>query len=460
MPSSRASDAPAPRRAPPGGWRQAWARRDSLLTRLLLAQGVALLAMAVVLGVLFYAERNVAIARLYASHWAAPVLQALRAPRATGQSLQLAGVSVQDNEPQPSLQPLQLAPRFTALRQTLAGQGLTVVDLRLQLRAHPARLWLRLHEAPAPASTAVWVGLDALPLLPEWSGRIGLALLLALACLVALSWSWARWLSRPLEALRVQVAGPEAGAASSADPAALRHAVPEIRAIAAAHAALQERLVQQARERAVLLAGVSHDLRSPLGRIRLAAELLPDEPALQPRKAAIARNVAQADQLVESFLDHVRAGELPLDQTVDLAAVARQVAAGFERPADELTVDAPASLPWPRAHPLLVARLIGNLVGNAVAHGRAPVRLSVQPLPDGGVRLAVSDAGEGIAPDQVALLQEAFVRGDRARGRPGSGLGLAIVRQVTQRLGGQLAFEPLTPQGLCVSVTLPRPDTP
>jgi two-component system osmolarity sensor histidine kinase EnvZ len=150
--------------------------------------------------------------------------------------------------------------------------------------------------------------------------------------------------------------------------------------------------------------------------------------------------VQDADRLIESFLDHVRAGELPCDETVDLAAVARQVVAGFERPADALSLDAPATLPCERANRLLVERLIANLVDNALKHGRPPVRVRV-----GGSAaqawITVDDAGDGISADEAAHLTDAFARGDGSRSRPGTGLGLAIVRQVATRLGGVLAFE-------------------
>jgi two-component system osmolarity sensor histidine kinase EnvZ len=125
---------------------------------------------------------------------------------------------------------------------------------------------------------------------------------------------------------------------------------------------------------------------------------------------------------------------------VDLAAAARSVVAGFERPAHELDIAAPASLPWPRANRLLVERLLANLVDNALKHGKPPVRLGL-----GGdskhAWISVTDAGEGMDPQTLERLQEAFTRGDGSRSTPGSGLGLAIVRQVAARLGGTLSFD-------------------
>src|SRR5262249_1008188 len=146
----------------------------------------------------------------------------------------------------------------------------------------------------------------------------------------------------------------------------------EVDAIAAAWDALRARLAAHESERALLLAGVSHDLRSPLARVRMAAELLPDTPGVAERRASIVRNVDIADRLTGNFLDSWRPLELPLDAPVDPAAPAR---AGLEtrgEPVQVLAPDAPARLDVPQANALLLERLRGNLVDNALRHGRPP----------------------------------------------------------------------------------------
>ena len=441
-------------------------RHDSLLTRLLLAQLLLLAALAALLGGLFYAERNVTIARLYARHWAAPLaIAAGLVPPGQGA---LPGPAAErplarplDDRPLPAYRPWRWTPRFVALRQAFVEQGVPVTDLMLSVAAPPQPLvWL---QVSPPGRPPQWWGLPAGPLVPEWSLRSLAVIALGAALLAALVWAWTRWLTRPLMALRERIEQPADGAGQApGSAAASTWVLPEIAAIERAHQALLARLQQQERERTMLLAGVSHDLRSPLGRIRLAAELLPDEPALRPRRAAIVRNVAEADRLIGSFLDHVRAGELPLQESVDLADVLRRAAAAAERPAAELSVQAPPTLWRPHCHPLLVERLISNLLDNAFQHGRPPVRLTLAGRSDGSAVLEVCDAGDGIAEADLAQLQEAFVRGDRARQRPGSGLGLAIVRQITRRLAGGLTFERTDPRapggpGWCVRVTLPPP---
>lgn len=462
MSSSPAAEAPGSRGL-------AWLRRhDSLLRRLLLAQTAMVLAVGGLFGLLFYVERNVSVAELFAQRWGPALVQLARPaqPAPPGDADRLALITGPgDADPRPAHRPWQQAPRFVALRRGLAEQGVVVDDLMLSIAAGPEpRIWLHLQRGAAPP---LWVGLPAQVLVPEWSLRPLLLLVAGVALLAAGMALFTRWLIRPLEALRARIAPPVGPPLAVPGQAArLLGSVPEIRAIEAAHEAALAQLAQHSRERALLLAGVSHDLRSPLARIRLNAELLPDDdPALARRKAALVRNVAQADRLIESFLDHVRAGELPLDETVDLAELARSVAAqlrataGSEGEALDLRVDLPERLLRPQCHRLLMERLLANLLDNARLHGRAPLGLALATTPEGGVCLSVSDAGDGLSPDEARALTAAFARGDRSRGRPGSGLGLAIVQQVTERLQGRLVFERLDPpQGPWrhrVSVRLP-----
>jgi two-component system osmolarity sensor histidine kinase EnvZ len=216
-------------------------------------------------------------------------------------------------------------------------------------------------------------------------------------------------------------------------------APPELVEIDRAYTLLAERLQRNERERALLLAGVSHDLRSPLSRIRLAAEMLPELPDNADGVASITRNVDHADRLTASFLDFVRTGAVHLTETVDVAAVVRAAVARFDRPAADLQARTPEHLVLQQAHALLVDRLIVNLVDNALKHGGTPVAVDLAQHGD-DVVISVSDAGPGLPQGGAARLLEAFARGDASRGVPGFGLGLAIAQQIVVRLQGQLAF--------------------
>jgi two-component system osmolarity sensor histidine kinase EnvZ len=130
-----------------------------------------------------------------------------------------------------------------------------------------------------------------------------------------------------------------------------------------------------------------------------------------------------------------------MEETVDVAEVARSVVERFERAPSELRLELQSAdrLLLHRANGLLIDRLIFNLIDNALKHGRAPVLVKIGRH---GLALMVDvcDQGAGLPEADGAALIEAFARGDASRGAPGSGLGLPVVQQVVARLGGTLQF--------------------
>ncbi|KPG00942.1 hypothetical protein IP87_01045 [beta proteobacterium AAP121] len=410
-------------------------RAGSLFVRLLLAQVMLTVLLTATLVLLFDLERNRTVAQLVAARWKPALQQVIE-----GAPLDVVGASApgriytSPGRPGRAFELASLTPRVAMVREAFADEGVPVGDVVLAPETVSGQsipvLWLALTSTDGATR---WAGFESGAIDPHFRERLVLALLLLSGIAVAASALVARWLARPLEALRARIAADDA----SGGP--LPHASAEVQAIDEAWRALRQSLEQQEGERALLLAGVSHDLRSPLARIHMAAELLPDGKDIAPRRETILRNAQTADRLVGSFLDHVRSGELPLNETVDVAMVARSVAAHRQCTTSELTVEAPASLPVRHVNEVLIERVIGNLLDNAFTHGRPPVRLAVAAV-DHRLRIEVEDCGAGIAvEDQQAMLQ-AFARGDTSRGHPGLGLGLAIVQRVASRLGGCVVF--------------------
>ena len=420
----------------------------TLFRRLVVAQTIGAFALLLVFAGVFYAERNRTVAKLTAERWA-PALRA-----AAGYGAAVSGgpaateVRISDARPAGAIPSTRWAPRIVTLRSTLREAGVPAGDVAFTRGVPHAVTWI---EVAGPDGRTRWLGLQDDVVESYVFQRLLLALALGLAIVGVASWTLARRLTGPLEALRRRIESHDTGT----PPAAAGDGEPtlEIAAIESAWLAQADRLAHQESERALLLAGVSHDLRSPLARIRMAAELLPETPDVAARRGTIVSNVDVADRLIASFLDYVRASELPLTATVDAAAVARRLLETRDEPAGALALAAPARLDVPRAHELLLERLLANLVDNAMRHGKPPVllRLSV----DGGdAVLDVEDHGPGIAPEAQARLTQAFARGDASRGTAGTGLGLAIVQQIVRRMGGRLSFERVA--GVpCVRVRLP-----
>jgi two-component system osmolarity sensor histidine kinase EnvZ len=418
-------------------------RAPTLFTRLFRAQLASAAALLLVFGSAFYVDRNRTIARLTAERWA-PALRAAAGNTTAAPAHAAPGpeaVRVASALPRGAVHANTWAPRISTLERTLRDEGVPVEDVAFSHGEPRPTTWIALAAADG---TRRWLGIDDDLVESHVLGRTLMMLVLGLAVVGAASWIVARRVARPLEVLRGRMeshggAAPAAGGVDARGVDTLPR-TSEIEAIGAAWSALCARLAAQDSERTLLLAGVSHDLRSPLARVRMAAELLPDTPDVARRRASIVLNVEVADRLIESFLDYVRATELPLDAVVDLVELVQALLGARDEPSEALSLEAPARLEIGRANALLLERLIGNLVDNALRHGRPPARVRLRREGAHAV-IDVEDRGDGIdAADQERVTQ-AFARGDGSRGTPGTGLGLAIVQQITRRMGGTLDFQ-------------------
>ena len=420
------------------------ARFDSLFARLLLAQLVLVFCCVIIFSGLMIVERNILQMPQFAEVWA-PAFKAAAAMPLAVESTPVVGLpeAIRSQAGPPSGLKLEITglPAAVLLRQLLALRGVRIDEIWLVFTDGSPRFWT---QVVGPDGPGVWISGSIPAVLPRWTTRTTVTFTLLLIVVVLASWNFARRVTWPLDRLRLRM---QAHALSDIDSAApplagpSSKAPPELIAMDAAYTQLAQRLQRNERERALLLAGVSHDLRSPLARIRLAAEMLPESSDNQDGVASITRNVDHADRLIASFLDFVRASTADLDsgEAIDLSSAARQVVKRLALPEHDLSVQAPGRLMLQRASGLLVDRLIVNLVDNALKHGALPVVVVIAVDGNAAV-VTVIDAGAGLPPAGAAQLVEAFARGDASRGAPGFGLGLAVVHQIVSRLQGELSF--------------------
>lgn len=273
-----------------------------------------------------------------------------------------------------------------------------------------------------------------------WGGVV-----LALALLGA--YFIARQVAHPLRQLAQ--AAQQVGRGATPQPLPERGAQ-EIVAVSHAFNQMSADLAADERERALVLAGISHDLRTPLARVRLAAEMSSDE-AL---RKGLAADVEQMDAVIRQFLDYARLDENEAAVPADLPELVRETAQPFAAQAKSFTLDLQPLQPL-AVRPLLLKRALANLLDNAVKYGGGEI--AVRLAQDGGcVILEVADRGEGIPAAQREMAKRPFVRLESARSdATGSGLGLAIVERATRLHGGEFHLEEHPEGGLVARLVLP-----
>jgi two-component system osmolarity sensor histidine kinase EnvZ len=223
----------------------------------------------------------------------------------------------------------------------------------------------------------------------------------------------------------------------------------EVRQAAAAFNRMQERIRRFLVQRTEMLAGVSHDLRTPLTRLRLALAMLPADEALRQDVAEMTADVAEMDRMIGAYLAFARGEGREQAEPVDLSTVLEEVAAGARRAGARVVVDVPERLTLPlRAD--AVRRAITNLVDNARRHARN-VTLAANSMGARNVQVTVDDDGPGIPPERRESVFRAFESG--AAG--GTGLGLTIARDIVRAHGGDIMLEDSPLGGLRARIRLP-----
>jgi signal transduction histidine kinase len=280
----------------------------------------------------------------------------------------------------------------------------------------------------------------------------------------------ARRISRPVERLTEASRRLGAGELGYRVPLPPRHSPTqsELEELTNAWNDMAERVERLVRGQKELLANVSHELRSPLARIRVALELLPHSAATQPRLDDVRADLGELERLVDDVLttSRLEATGLPARlEPVDLDGVFAQL--GERARHDPIVAGRELRLPAPPAPALtadgaLVKRALWNLVENAAKYGAPPITLAARAEGD-RVALTVSDRGPGIAPDERERVLDPFYRVDRAHtpradGEPprGFGLGLALARRIAEVHGGRIRIE-APPDGRGCAVTLELP---
>jgi signal transduction histidine kinase len=299
-----------------------------------------------------------------------------------------------------------------------------------------------------------WVTFDTLVPRPsaDLPLRLVATLVISLAAVLLLSLFAVRWVVRPLGVL----AKAADALGRDIDRAPLPETGPlEVRHAASAFNAMQGRLQRFIRERTSILAAMSHDIKTPLTRMRLRAELLDDE-----MRERFGKDLGEIEAMVSQTLEFVRGvGTAAQRQPVNVDALLESLQADYVETGRNVRVEGEAAGQVIANAPLL-RRCLGNLLDNAIAYaGSAVIAVSSEGAE---LVLRVLDEGPGIPEADLEKVFEPFHRleGSRSRATGGTGLGLTIARNIAQGNGGDLVLRNRPQGGLEAVLTLPRGTTP
>ncbi|MGI4837261.1 MAG: ATP-binding protein [Janthinobacterium lividum] len=322
-------------------------------------------------------------------------------------------------------------------------------DTEVRLRVHaPPALWVQ-----APSLGPGWL---KVPLYPHplrgqkiWS-VLGWFLAIGLLS-TASAWIFVRQLNQPLK--RLVFAARQLGQGRSVR-LPISDTPSEMAEVYRSFNQMAEDVEQAARERELMLAGVSHDLRTPLTRLRLSLELMSGDSDLSED---MVRDIEDMDAILDQFLAFIRDGRDETIEEVDLCDLIRHTVAQFNQPEERVRLCLETIPPFPLRR-ISIKRLLNNLIGNALHHAGSGVEVAAYVAEDSSapyVVLSVLDRGTGIDPAELEGIFNPFTRGDLARSGKGTGLGLAIVKRIVLMHGGNVELRNRSGGGLEARVVLP-----
>ncbi len=283
-----------------------------------------------------------------------------------------------------------------------------------------------------------------------WPTRMVVALSILLFSVLVLTWIAVRWVTRPLSLL--SDAAEALGRDIRHSPLEI-HGPREVRQAAEAFNTMQQRLRRYIGDRARILSAISHDLKTPITRLRLRSELLEDERI----RTDIETDLDHMEEMVLSTLDFMRGTESPESvQQIDMQALLESLQEDLGPLGIRFVIRGEVTEPI-RGRLLQLKRCLTNLLENGARHGTGSVWVELKELDD-RLLIVVNSDGLPIPAEELEKLFEPFYRVEKSRSREsgGTGLGLGIARNIARGHGGELILKNLPEGGVAAELTLPR----
>lgn len=286
------------------------------------------------------------------------------------------------------------------------------------------------------ADESVWISIPLVGIGEEELSPLTMYFIVIGGLSVLGGWLFVRRLNKPLQAL--QRAAKQVGLGQFPDPLPLEGST-EIVAVTKAFNRMSQNIKQLESDRVLMTAGISHDLRTPLTRMRLASEMLPDEQDWI--KQGIEHDIEDMNAIIDQFIDYARQDQQESEATSNLNDLIKDLVKARRIDETHTITLKLSNLPPAKLRVLGIKRVVENLIENAFKYGSERIEIFTQFNEAAStITCGIRDFGEGIEDSQIPRLFNPFAQGDKARGMQGSGLGLAIAKRIIESHEGEMVF--------------------
>ncbi|NVD05333.1 two-component system sensor histidine kinase EnvZ [Vibrio sp. JPW-9-11-11] len=332
------------------------------------------------------------------------------------------------------------------MSQEMSNELGSRTDVRMMLGEESYILWMKIESLPGSLLRIPLSELQEDDFTPLFRNSLLMAMLI-----VAGGWLFIRLQNRPLIALEKAAKGVGRG---EIPPPIPEKGASEIRSVTRAFNQMSKGIQALEEDRALLMAGISHDLRTPLTRIRLATEMMSPEDSYLAE--GIISDTEECNEIISQFMDYLKPVNKQSFISVDLNDIAEDVASSEGSYEVKIETKFHQPLKQTLGSPIAIKRAVSNLVVNAIRYGNGWIRISTGITADNQlVWVCIEDNGPGIEQSQIGKLFEPFTRGDTARGSEGTGLGLAIVKRILSQHNGSVIVNNRSGGGLKVQISFP-----
>ncbi|EGQ7970740.1 two-component system sensor histidine kinase EnvZ [Vibrio cholerae] len=359
--------------------------------------------------------------------------------------LEQLGVTIHSND-SPEAVEYQHAISLDLMSEEMSSELGSPTEVRMALGEESYILWMKIDSLPGQLLRIPLSELQEEDFAPLFRNSIIMALLIVIG-----GWLFIRLQNRPLIAL--EKAAKMVGRGET-PPHLPEQGTLEIRSVTRAFNRMSKGIQALEEDRALLMAGISHDIRTPLTRIRLATEMMSPEDSYLAE--SIISDTEECNQIISQFMDYLKPVNREAFEAVDLNDIASDVASSEGGYEVQIEIELQAGLAPALGNPIAIKRSLSNLVVNALRYGNGWVKVSSGMTADKKlVWLSVEDNGPGIDSSQVNKVFEPFTRGDTARGSEGTGLGLAIVKRIVSQHHGAVSVSNRSQGGLRAQISFP-----